>query len=68
MGRRDARGADRPGAGAPTYPATRSCCRHGDDTLTVLEALGATDGPMPTTAGASAVAVGGLTLWVFESE
>jgi acyl-CoA synthetase (AMP-forming)/AMP-acid ligase II len=49
-------------------PGDALLLRHRDDTLSVLEALGATDGPMPTTAGASAVEVGGVTLWVFESE
>ena len=49
-------------------PGDALLLRHRDDTLSVLEALGATDGPTPSTAGASAVAVGGLTLWVFESE
>lgn len=43
-------------------------CRHRDDTLSVLEALGAGSGPVPTTAGASLVEVGGVTLWWFESE
>jgi acyl-CoA synthetase (AMP-forming)/AMP-acid ligase II len=49
-------------------PGDALLLRHRDDTLSVLEALGATDGPIPTTAGASAVEVGGVTLWVFESE
>ena len=49
-------------------PGDALLSRHRDDTLSVLEALGATEGPMPTTAGASLVEVGGVTLWVFESE
>lgn len=49
-------------------PGDALLSRHRDDTLSVLEALGATDGPTPTTPGASLVEVGGVTLWVFESE
>lgn len=49
-------------------PGDALLAQHGDDTLSVLEALGATDGPTPITPGASLVDVGGVTLWVFESE
>jgi hypothetical protein len=46
-------------------PGDAILSRHGDDTLSVLEALGATDGPTPTTAGAALVEVGGLEMWSF---
>ena len=48
-------------------PGDAILCRHGEDAMSVLEALGATEGPVPTTVGASLVEVGGVTLWVFES-
>ncbi len=41
---------------------------HGDDMLTVLDALGASDGQeRPVPAGASLVEVGGLGVWVFDA-
>lgn len=41
---------------------------HGEDTLTVLDALGASeDRTPPVPAGASLVEVGGLGLWVFDT-
>jgi len=47
-------------------PGDAILCRHGDDTLSVLEALGASgDHKVPVPAGATLVEVGGLGLWSF---
>ncbi|NYE34898.1 hypothetical protein F4692_000002 [Nocardioides cavernae] len=53
-------------AGCADVPGDAVLCRHADDTLTVLAALGVPDGagPVPPP-GARLVAVGGLTFWLF---
>lgn len=54
-------------AGCADVPGDAVLCRHGDDTLTVLAALGASDGQEPVApAGATLVEVGGLTFWSFD--
>jgi hypothetical protein len=52
-------------AGIADVPGDAILARHGDDALYVLEALGATTGPTPTTPGAHLVEVGGVRLWSF---
>ena len=46
-------------------PGDAILSRHRDDTLSVLQALGASEEPPPVTAGATFVEVGGLRLWSF---
>ncbi|GAA5128837.1 hypothetical protein GCM10023339_57240 [Alloalcanivorax gelatiniphagus] len=54
-------------AGCADVPGDAVLCRHGADTLTILEALGASDDPTAAApAGARLVEVGGLTLWSFD--
>jgi hypothetical protein len=53
-------------AGCADVPGDAVLCRHADDTLTVLAALGASDDPeLVAPAGARLVEVGGLTFWTF---
>jgi hypothetical protein len=55
-------------AGCADVPGDAVLSRHGADTLTVLDALGASDDqnlPVPT--GATLVDVGGLRLWSFDA-
>ena len=55
-------------AGCADVPGDAVLSRHGADTLTVLDALGAADGPGPQApAGATLVEVGGLTVWSFDA-
>lgn len=55
-------------AGTADVPGDAILACHGADTLSVLDALGGTEGPIPTTAGATLVEVGGARLWCFLSE
>ena len=55
-------------AGCSDIPGDAVLSRHGDDSLYVLEALGATSGATPVTPGATLVEVGGLRLWSFEAD
>lgn len=50
-------------AGCADVPGDAVLARHGDDELTVLQALGGSDLPLP--AGAALVDVGGLRFWSF---
>jgi hypothetical protein len=53
-------------AACADVPGDAVLCRHADDTLTVLAALGASDDQKPVApAGATLVEVGGLTFWSF---
>jgi len=53
-------------AGCTDVPGDALLSRHGDRTLSVLAALGASEEPAPTPpAGATPVEVGGLTIWSF---
>ena len=55
-------------AGCADVPGDAVLARHGDDTLTVLEAVGASDDHEPTApAGATLVEVGGVTFWSFDT-
>jgi hypothetical protein len=55
-------------ASSADVPGDAVLAVHGDDTLTVLDALGASeDRNPPVPAGASLVEVGGLGLWVFDT-
>lgn len=54
-------------SGCADVPGDAVLARHGDDSLYVLEALGATSGPTPVTPGATLVEVGGLRLWSFDA-
>jgi hypothetical protein len=55
-------------AGCADVPGDAVLCRHADDTLTVLAALGASDDRKPVApAGATLVEVGGLTFWSFDA-
>ena len=55
-------------AGCADVPGDAVLCRHADDTLTVLAALGASDEHEPVApAGATLVEVGGLTFWSFDA-
>ena len=55
-------------AGCADVPGDAVLCRHGADTLTVLDALGASDDHKPAApAGATLVEVGGLTFWSFDA-
>ena len=54
-------------AGCADVPGDAVLSRHGDDSLYVLEALGATSGATPVTPGATLVEVGGLRLWSFDA-
>jgi hypothetical protein len=54
-------------AGCADVSGDAVLCRHADDTLTVLAALGASDDHKPVApAGAALVEVGGLTFWSFD--
>jgi hypothetical protein len=55
-------------AGCADVPGDAIMARHGDDTLTVLEAVGASDDQKPTApAGATLLEVGGVTFWSFDT-
>lgn len=55
-------------ASSADVPGDAVLAVHGDDTLTVLDALGVSDGRRPPVPdGASLVEVGGLGIWVFEA-
>ncbi len=55
-------------AGCADVPGDAVLSRHGADTLSVLDALGASDGHTPVApAGATLVEVGGLTFWSFDA-
>jgi hypothetical protein len=55
-------------AGCADVPGDAVLSRHGDDTLTVLGALGASDDQkLPVPAGATLVEVGGLQFWSFDA-
>jgi hypothetical protein len=55
-------------AGCADVPGDALLARHGDDTLTVLGALGASDDQnLPMPAGATLVEVGGLRFWSFDA-
>jgi hypothetical protein len=55
-------------AGCADVPGDAVLSRHGDDTLTVLGALGASDDQkLPVPAGATLVEVGGLRFWSFDA-
>ena len=55
-------------AGCADVPGDAVMARHGDDTLTVLEALGASDDHEATApAGATLVDVGGVQFWSFDT-
>jgi len=55
-------------AGCADVPGDAVLSRHGDDTLTVLGALGAPgDQNLPVPAGATLVEVGGLRFWSFDA-
>ena len=71
---RRCRGTSRCARGGPTrrgcadVPGDAVLPRHGDDALTVLEALGASDDHEPTApAGATLVEVGGVRFWSFDT-
>ena len=55
-------------AGCTDVPGDAILARHGDVSLYVLEALGATSGTTPVAAGAGLVEVGGLRLWSFDAD
>lgn len=52
-------------AGCTDVPGDAVLACRGDDSIYVLEALGATSGPTPVPPGATVVEVGGLRLWSF---
>ncbi len=55
-------------AGCADVPGDAVLSRHGSDTLTVLDALGASDDhELPVPAGATLVEVGGLRFWSFDA-
>ncbi|TGN66257.1 hypothetical protein EXE59_21590 [Nocardioides eburneiflavus] len=55
-------------AGCADVPGDAILCRHADHTLSVLAALGASDGhELVAPAGATLVEVGGLTFWSFDA-
>ena len=55
-------------AGCADVPGDAVLCRHADDTLSVLAALGASDDhKLVAPAGATLVEVGGLTFWSFDA-
>jgi hypothetical protein len=55
-------------AGCADVPGDAVLSRHGTDTLTVLDALGASDHhELPVPAGATLVEVGGLRFWSFDA-
>ena len=55
-------------AGCADVPGDAVLATHGDDVLTVLEAVGASDDHQPTApAGATLVQVGGVHLWSFDT-
>ncbi|MGF9756786.1 AMP-binding protein [Microvirga sp. 0TCS3.31] len=55
-------------AGCADVPGDAVLARHGTDTLTVLDALGASDDhKLPVPAGATLVEVGGLRFWSFDA-
>lgn len=56
-------------AGCADVPGDGVMAVHGDDVLTVLEAVGASDDHRPTApAGATLVEVGGVTFWSFDTQ
>lgn len=52
-------------AGCADVPGDAAMATHGDDVLTVLAAVGASDEPATAPAGASLVEVGGVRFWSF---
>jgi len=55
-------------AGCADVPGDAVLSRHGSDTLTVLDALGASDDhKLPVPAGATLAEVGGLRFWSFDA-